>query len=183
MLARIEPNVADFDASDEPTFSTYITEVVERRIPRFAHEYNNKHGDRPGTTLAMCSMLENDEPAAATVYEDGKFDYEDRFTAIGSGSLIAELFLRDSYGQTVSIEEGRKFVGYIIQRVSEVDSNVEGIEVKSINENQVVQELSDEFVTALQATRVHETEFSMNINDHLEKLSQLQENYIESDDD
>jgi len=177
MLTRIQPNVGNFDSQEEPRFSTYMTEVVERRIPRFAQEYKQKHGEIPNSNIAMGTVLDDGSPTAATIYPNGTFDYEDRFTAIGSGSLLAELFLRDNYSENIDIEEGRKFVGYIIQRVSEVDSNVEGIEVKSINEEQTVQELDSDFVTTLQASSVHGMDFSMDIGTHLEELSDMEETY------
>jgi len=118
MLNQINPaNYPDLD--ERITFYDYMANSVERKLPRFAREYAAKHGDYPNVTIALGSIStvgDEKSPVAATIY-DGVFDYETDYTAIGSGSLIVEILLRDSYSSDITVDFGKKLVAYIIQSI------------------------------------------------------------------
>lgn len=176
VLSQIDPDFVEVESGENLSFPTYMNQVVEKNIPQFARNYKTKHGEMPNFRLGM-GTIRDDQPVAATVYPTGEFDYDERYTAIGSGSLLAEHFLRDPYAHSLSIEEGRKFVGYIIQRVSQVDSNVEGIDVRSINFDGTVGTLDPTFKTALQSADVFDFDFSMNIDSHMDILDEVAEGF------
>lgn len=181
VLSQIDPDFVEIESGEKMSFPTYMNQVVEKKIPQFARNYKAKHGDMPNFRLGMGTIHEN-RPVAATVYPTGEFDYDERYTAIGSGSLLAEHFLRDPYAHDLSIEEGRKFVGYIIQRVSQVDSNVEGIDVRSIDTDGTVGNLDPTFKTALQSADVFDFDFNMNIGSHMETLDEVAEGFSVGED-
>jgi 20S proteasome alpha/beta subunit len=156
-----------------------MSEVVETEIPKFSRSYKSKHGKVPNFRLAM-GTIQNEEPIVATIYPSGQFDYDERYTAIGSGSLLAEHFLRDPFVDNCDVETGKKLVGYIIQRVAEVDSNVDGIEVKSIDTDGNVDELSPAFITALGVNDVVPTNYDMNISEDIEDISNMSEAFEEA---
>jgi len=170
VLGQIHPD--EYSADKTSSFTNYMSNVVEEIIPKFARQYHSKHGDVPNLRIAM-GTVQNDEPIASTVYPTGKFDYDETYTAIGSGSLLAEHFLRDPYVGECNIEDARKLVGYIIQRVSKVDSNVDGIEVMSINEEGVVEKLSEYYKLALQVEDVVGDQYRMEIENDIEHVEEF----------
>lgn len=170
VLGQINPNQHAADKTG--SFTNYMSNVVERIIPKFSRDYQNKHGRMPNFRLALGTIQKN-EPIVATVYPSGQFDYDERYTAIGSGSLLAEHFLRDPFVEDCDLEQARKLVGYIIQRVAEVDSNVDGIEVTSIDNDGNVTELSPAYITALQVADVFNQKYEMDISSDIEEISQL----------
>lgn len=167
VVARINPESVD----DPPgTFPEYMREVVENRVPAFCREYQSKHRDTPNATIALAGIT-RDGPMISTVYSNGQFDYDEEYTAIGSGSLIAEVFLRDSFFNDLNVEVGRKAVAYILERVSDVDSRVDGIDVISISEDtEGPVDVSTGFVTGLKIARIAEHDFKMNLEDDLEVI-------------
>lgn len=173
ILARIDPQQVD----EQLDFWGYMSEVVERIVPAFASSYLSKHGNFPNTTIALGGITRDPDgncyPIGATVYGDGNFDYEFQYTAIGSGSLIAEILLRDAYSYDLTIERGRELVAYVIHRVSEVDSNVEGFHINSINLNGEIESIDNNFLIALQMAKIQGIGFQLNIEDHLNSIREV----------
>lgn len=169
-LAQIDPE--RFNGEEPLSFHEFLTDHVERIIPQFAADYQEKHGRIPNFQLGF-GTIANTNPIATTVFPTGQFDYEHQYTAIGSGSLLAEHFLRDRYCNGLGIDDARKYVGYIIQRVAEIDSNVEGVDVLSIDSDGNIESLSPTFKTALQAFDVFDFDFSMNIQNHMDQLDSV----------
>lgn len=181
-LSQIDPRRWEEEA-ESMGFHQYMTDKVERILPQFAADYQEKHDRIPNYRLGMATITEDGNAAAATVYPTGEFDYEDHYTAVGSGSLLAEHFLRDQYCRSLSLDEARKYVGYVIQRVAEIDSNVEGVNVESIDSDGNEQPLSPEFKTALQAIDVFQFDFSMNIDNHMAQLNQVASTFEDEADE
>jgi 20S proteasome alpha/beta subunit len=174
VLGQIDPEQHDDDKTEN--FTSYMSEVVEWIIPQFAQNHAEKHHEMPNMRIGM-GTIQNGQPVAATVYPSGQFDYDEQYTAIGSGSLLAEHFLRDPFVNGCELEQARKVVGYIIQRVSEVDSNVEGIEVTSINTDGTVEQLSRSYITALQVADIFGREYRMEIESDIDEINKLAESF------
>jgi len=180
VLGQIDPG--EHSADKTGSFTRYMSEVVERIIPQFAREHKSKHGEVPNFRLAL-GTVQDGEPIVATVYPSGHFDYDGQYTAIGSGSLLAEHFLRDPYIDGCDLEEARRIVGYIIQRVAEVDSNVNGIEVTSVDLDGETKQLSQPYISALQVADVFDQEYEMGIGSDVEQVSNMASSFTESEDD
>ena len=178
VLGQIDPG--EHPADKTGSFTRYMSEVVERLIPQFAREHKSKHGEVPNFRLAL-GTIQNGDPIVATVYPSGHFDYDGQYTAIGSGSLLAEHFLRDPYISGCDLEEARRIVGYIIQRVAEVDSNVDGIEVTSVDVDGDTEQLSEQYISALQVADVFDREYEMGIGSDVEQIANVAASFAESE--
>ncbi|WP_049985737.1 hypothetical protein, partial [Halobellus rufus] len=66
-----------------------------------------------------------------------------------------------------------RIVGYIIQRVAEVDSNVDGIEVTSIDSDRNIEQLSEAYISALRVADVFGQEYEMEIGSDIERVSDI----------
>lgn len=171
-LGHINPQEYGDDRTSD--FSTYMTQVVEMIIPKFASDYRDKHGDIPDIRFGM-GTIEGDEPVISTIYPTGEFDYDEQYTAVGSGSLLAEHFLRDPYVNELSLDRARLTVGFIISIVSDIDSNVEGLEVYSISNEGDMEELSMGYEIALQSQMSTVDSFDMDLGSDIDMLAEMAE--------
>ena len=81
--------------------------------------------------------------------------------------------LRDSYSSDITVDFGKKLVAYVIHRVSEVDSNVEGFDIKSIDLNGNIETIDENYLKALSIAKISGHRFELNIEEHLRQMDEL----------
>lgn len=84
----------------------------------------------------IIGTVENGETRLIQVHPDGDYDYEEKFAAIGSGSLFSEILLRKLYHPEITVEFGKRLVGYLIWEVQEIDNDSgEDMQIAIINKD------------------------------------------------
>ena len=83
-------------------------------------------------------------PKIAKVYADGKYDIENRFFSAGYGSIFAEVLLRRFYNPEITLELGKRLVGYLIWEMQTVDNFSGGdMEIYTLNKENKVEKVDD----------------------------------------
>lgn len=83
-------------------------------------------------------------PKIAKVYADGKYDIEYEFLSAGSGSIFAEVLLRRFYNSKITLELGKRLVGYLIWEMQTVDNySGEDMVIHTLNKKNKAEEVDD----------------------------------------
>jgi 20S proteasome alpha/beta subunit len=116
-------------------------------LPRFSSDYHLKYDERPSFGLIIGAVEEKGGPRLVQAYNNGDYDYEDDFAAIGTGSVFGEVLLRKLHTKDLTVETGEKIVAYAIWEVQNVDNNSgEGMEITTIGKDGIAHPVPPEMV-------------------------------------
>ena len=143
-------------------------DMVEGRISRLQSRLADR-GLNYDAALLFAMIDVNNKPVIGHITSSGftEMKHEGYFTT-GIAAPYAELVLKDSYSPSISVEDARLIVGGLIEKIGEVDNDVEGMDVLFIS-------LKDKEVKELAwADRqgIKMKPLSFNFKDELDELKQ-----------
>lgn len=147
-LPRLEGTIGS-----SASFNEFLGRVLEVALPRFVSDYKVKYDKNPEFSLIIGCVEKGDphgNPRLIQTYRDGDYDYEEDFSAIGTGSIFGEILLRKLYDKSLTVEVGKKIVAYTIWEVQGVDNNSgESMDIICVGKDGIAHRLSESEVEKL----------------------------------
>ncbi len=105
------------------SFDAFLDGVVEKSIPEFARDFELKYQDEPELNMLFACIDEKGVPQLIELYPNGDYDRIQTCSAIGSGSIFAEILLRKLYKPSIKIDFAEKLIAYILWEVQGIDND------------------------------------------------------------
>lgn len=170
-LSQIDP--CDFDRD-----CSFYRDVVEGRISRLRVGLADR-GVEYDATLLFGTIDVNEKPTIGHITRSGVTELKNQgYFTTGIAAPYAEIVLKDSYSLNMSIQDAKLIVGGLIQKIGEVDNDVEGMDVFfiSIKDKQVKE------LTWAERQGIRVEPLSFNFKKELDDLKQAIEDWQEYSD-
>jgi len=123
--------IAEIDPGDfaEDIDCALYRDIVEGRISKLQARLGEK-GIEHDAVLLFGTIDIDGKPTIGHIIPSGLTETENEgYFTIGIAAPYAELVLQDSYSSDMSIEDAKLIVGGLIQKIGQVDNDVEGMDV------------------------------------------------------
>ena len=122
-VSWMELDKLDENIGETADFDDFLDQIVEARLPQFVSDHHNKYGERPEISIIAGWVDTDKKSSLVEIYDDGDYDYKEKFAAIGSGSIFGEILLRKLHDPKMNINTAQRLIGYIIWEIQEIDND------------------------------------------------------------
>jgi 20S proteasome alpha/beta subunit len=160
-ITEIDPSGFREDAD-----CSFYRDIIEGRISRLQSSLNEK-GIQYDVTLLFGTIDIDGKPTIGHITTSGLTETKnDGYFTTGIAAPYAELVLQDSYSPSINVEDAKLIVGGLVQKIGQVDNDVEGMDVFTIlKTDKKFKELS-----WAERRAIEEEPLSFNFKDELDAL-------------